>query len=677
MGHGRAGRLAAVVMIAVGGVGVGAVEERAGEESEDPPEAVFVDETSVTAAYRAEADTPVTHTDIPAEDLERKSFGQEPPLLLAETPSVTFSTDSGGIAGYSYFRLRGIDQTRVNMTLDGVPLNEPEDQGVYFSNFPNFLSSVRSIQVQRGVGTSSNGVASYAGSILFETPSLTGGPQAAVGMGLGSQGTERVYAEISTDLGAGASSFLRASHLSSEGFKHHSGNESESVFFSVGWPTGRHLLKLTGFAGHQENGLAWLGVPFNELEQDRRANGNTPEETDRFTQSLTMLQHSVGVSTSTTVASCVYFNSLDGDYDFDLDNFLGLGPGSELYNYDFRSRFLGGFANLTHAGRGFEVSGGVHVNRYQRRHRGSGRSAGPLYENTGYKDEASAFGKLGVTVGRWLLFGDVQVRTASFDYRGSVAIDRLRWSFVNPRLGMSGRLSDGLLVYYSVGRTGREPTRNDLFGGYDDLGVDNDGNPLLVDLPQEEVLDHELGLRITGRRWSMSSNLYWMQFANEIVLNGQFGPNGLPLHSNVADSFRSGLEFEARLEVGGGIALVHSSALSHNRIREAGVSFEPVLTPEVVVNQEVALERGRLTASLRGRYQSGSWVDFANAVELPSFAVMDVTVGVRYGQFRFDLHGLNLLDERATIFGSIRADGVPGYFVHPPRSVFAAVRWTS
>ena len=667
---------AALILTAATGWANGVDGEAKIDDTEGSNEA-FAGEVSVVAAYRADADSPVTHTNVPKEEIKRKAFGQEPSLLLADTPSVTFSSDSGGVTGYSYFRLRGIDQTRVNMTLDGVPLNEPEDQGVYFSNYPDFLSSVDSIQIQRGVGTSTNGTASFAGSLLFETPNLTGERRVDVGVGYGSQRTKRVYAEVSTGLGADASLRFRTSQLASAGFKHHSGNDSESLFIGSQWAKGRHLLKLSGFVGHQENQLAWLGVPAEDLKRDPRTNGNTPEETDRFTQALIMLRHSIALSASTAVTSCVYYNHLDGDYNFDLDNFLGLGPGSELYNYDFRSEFIGGFANFTHTGRGFELSGGLHVNRYQRRHKGSERSAGPLYENTGFKDEAAAFIKAGVSVGEWLLFGDLQLREASFAYQGSVAMDSLAWSFLNPRIGVSRYLGDTVLVYYSAGATGREPTRNDLFGGYDDLGLDDDGNPLLLNIPPEYVVDHELGIRASGSLWSLAANLYWMDFDDEITLNGQFGPNGLPLHSNVADSFRRGIEIEGRLVVGGGVTLINNSSVSRNLIREEGVAFEPVLTPRVLVNQEVLLERDRFSVSLLGRYQGKSWVDFANSVGLPSYLAVDATIGVTRGHFRVHLRGLNLLDNRALVSGAIRADNVPVFFVHPSRGIFLTVRWIS
>jgi iron complex outermembrane receptor protein len=670
----------AIVMIAFAAAPLWADERDDGvlepEEQGSEVQGVFAGEASITAPYRAQFETPVTHTDLSEEAIERRNFGQEPSILLSEAPAMTFATDSGGIAGYSYFRLRGIDQTRVNMTLDGVPLNEPEDQGVYFSNYPDFLNSVAAIQIQRGVGTSSNGVASYAGSLLFETKRPGKTRAAEIGIGAGSHGTRRIYAEVSTPMGNSSGLYVRGSSLSSDGFKHHSGNDSDSLFFATDWAAGKHQIKVTGFAGHQENQLAWLGVPAEELRRDRRANGNTEEETDRFTQALLTVQHSVALSDSTTIASSIYFNHLNGDYDFDLDNFLGLGPGEDLYNYDFRSRFFGGFVNLSHVGPAIEFSAGVHANTYERRHRGSERSLGVLYENTGFKDEISAFAKAGVPVGDWLLFGDLQVRETSFTYDGTVEIDRLKWSFFNPRAGVSWRMDERLIAYFSVGGTSREPTRNDLFGGFDDLGVDDNGEPLLLDIPPESVVDYELGLRAVGALWDARVNVYWMVFEDEITLSGQFGPNGLPLHSNVASSFRRGLELEARADIGRGFTVIHSSSFSQNQITEAAERFEPVLSPEVVINQEVAFERDGFNASLIARYQGRSWIDFANTEEIGGSWTIDSRLGVGLGRFRIDLHGVNLLDEEAEASGAIRADGVPVFFVHPPRSVFATVRWT-
>jgi iron complex outermembrane recepter protein len=636
----------------------------------------FADGIEVSASFRAATDGPVSYAELGRTELAANSFGQEPSFLFAErTPGVTFTSDSGGYLGYAYLRLRGIDQTRINMTLDGVPLNEPEDQGVYFSNHPDFLEFVESVQIQRGVGISANGVASYAGSVLFESPAPGARHRSSLSLAMGSFGTRRLSGEIGTRTRTGLGLFLRASHLTSDGYKYHSGNTSSSAFWSLGWTTGRSGLRFTGFFGQQRNQLAWLGVPLDAIERDPRTNGDTSEN-DRFRQSLMALRYSRAVSQRLVLGLCVYANFLAGHYDFDLANYLGLPPDGALYRYSFLSHFLGTFATADYETARIELHGGLHAYNYARRHLGSERALGELYRNTGFRDEVSGFGKLGLKTGRALFFSDVQARSTGFSYEGAVAMAPMSWSFVNPRVGVSYRLSDRLTGYLSVGRTGREPTRNDLFAGADDLALDAAGAPLPRAIPPERVVDFELGVRAAGRHWHVNANGFLMRFKDEIVLNGQFGPNGLALHSNVAASRRQGIELDAGCALPLGFTLANRSAFGQNRIREAAVGIEPVLSPAVIVNQELRVGRRRLFIGLTGRYQSGSWIDFANTTRLPAYFVLGGVVSGRSGPWALSLRVQNLTDRRYFTNGALSASGAPLYFVQASRNMIVDLRWS-
>jgi iron complex outermembrane receptor protein len=317
-----------------------------------------------------------------------------------------------------------MDQTRVNMTLNGVPLNEPEDQGAYFSNYPDFLNSIQSLQIQRGVGTSTNGVASYAGSIHFESASLFR-PKKELYAGYGAFNTHRVYGEYATGVKKNQGLYLRASSLHSDGYKEHSGHTSQLVFYSYGLFDKKHLIKLTGFVGNQRNELAWIGAPLDSLRKNPRYNANTRNEKDHFSQSLTMLQHTMTLGKDVTLNTSLYYNYLRGNYDFDLSNFLGLPSTDELLNYAFRSHFVGMFSHYSLEKSHWKLQTGVHLNTYQRQHTGSERRAGRLYQNTGFKDEQSAFVKSSYRLGEFLLFGDVQLRHAGFRYTGSAALSPL------------------------------------------------------------------------------------------------------------------------------------------------------------------------------------------------------------------------------------------------------------
>lgn len=291
---------------------------------------------AVVVTYQADKLTPMTFQNINSKELKLKSIGQEPSFLLSETPSITVYSDAGNTQGYAYFRMRGIDQTRINMTLDGMPLNEPEDQGAYFSNYPDILNSISKIQIQRGVGTSKNGVASYGGSIQLFSPNLYDSTKTTLGFSYGSFNSLRAFGEFNSGIKNKKALYVRASQIYSDGYKYHSSNNSQSIFISSGLFYDKTSWKINLLAGHQQNQLAWLGVSDSLIAIDRRTNANSKER-DRFTQCLVQLQNRWKLNTFTTIQSSLYYTFLKGNYDFNLNNFLGLPTTNELYNYAFQS----------------------------------------------------------------------------------------------------------------------------------------------------------------------------------------------------------------------------------------------------------------------------------------------------------------------------------------------------
>ncbi len=519
----------------------------------------------VIISYKAGNETPVTFQNITAKEIDQISFGKEPSFLLAKTPSITNYSDAGSSNGYSYIRLRGIDQTRINMTLDGMPLNEPEDQGVYFSNYPDLFNSVSKVQVQRGVGTSKNGAAGYAGNIQLFSPDLSDTTKTTIGIGYGSFNSFRIFAEHNSGIKNNKAIYARVSEVYSEGYKYNSSNHGQSAFVSGGLFYDKTTWKVNVFAGRQNNELAWIGVTDSMIAIDRRSNANT-NENDQFTQATIQLQNQWHISGHSQLQSSAYYTYLEGGYDFNLNNFLGYPSTAELYNYAFRSRLAGVFTNYTYTKKRFTITTGTHANVYTRRHTGSEKSLGTLYTNTGQKNETSLFVKANYNT-KWLnFFTDVQYRSTSFYYTGSVPISKLSWDFINPKAGISAPVDNNTVLYYSIGRTGREPTRNDIFGGNDDLLADGLGNPELFITHPEYVTDQELGLRYNSSKMCAGFNLYHMRFNNEIVLNGNFGPNGLALTNNVDRSTRTGAELYITYRLSPAFKLVNNSSYNYSRI---------------------------------------------------------------------------------------------------------------
>lgn len=615
--------------------------------------------------------SPFAFSSISKDEVEELSLGREPSFLLARTPGITNYSDAGSEQGYSYFRIRGMDQTRVNFTVDGVPLNEPEDQGAYFSNYPDLLRSMGIVQITRGVGISRNGMASYAGSVDLRTATVDS-IWTGVGLGYGSWNSFRSHVEHHHELKGGGKLQVRLSELSSDGYKERSGNHSQSATLGMDMPVGKHHIRFRSILGHQQNEMAWLGVSDSLLRLNPRHNANAQED-DEFTQGLSYVQWTAPAGGEDVIQATVYHTFLDGNYDFDFNNFLGMPSSEELYNYAFQSDFTGGFVNYKHRGESMDLTLGTHVNSYSRQHLGSELALGELYVNTGFKQEQSAFAKVERELGSLQATLDIQYRHVGFSYEGAVDLTPLDWNFINPRFGLA-RVGDGSTWYYSVGMTGREPTRNDMFGGYDDLLPDGSGNALIFSTEAESVVDHELGWRIERERGTVGANLYFMDFQNEIVLNGNFGPNGLALTDNVDRSFRTGLEIEAAADLGQGFVMTTATALSASRIEEEGVVFQPILSPSLISFNEVSYREGRWSLALNARIQSASFLDFANTVMLDGYAVLGARAGYTRDNARIGLRMENLTNARYYNHGYVDFDGSAKYFIQNPLGGFLSIQ---
>jgi iron complex outermembrane receptor protein len=629
----------------------------------------------IVITYQAGSKTPVTYQDLNMKVLDEKNTGQEPSFLLSETPSVTVYSDAGNMQGYSYYRLRGMDQTRVNTTLDGMPLNEPEDQGAYFSNYPDILNSVSRLQVQRGVGTSKNGAASYAGSVQLFSPEAGNTATTNLGIGYGSYNSFRIFGEHQTAVKKGKSLYVRASQVYTDGYKHHASNNSQSLFISGGLYHDKSTWKFNVVAGHQRNGMAWLAVADSLIAKDRRSNANTKEEKDRFFQGLVQLQNVWQPTSHVTVSSSLYYTYLKGNYDFDVNNYLGFPGDGNLFNYGFRSHFGGFFSNYTLTYDRFKWTTGIHGNLYTRQHTGTDNWLGELYKNNGYKNEVSAFSKIEYSLRRFTLYADLQYRYTTFDYKGSVPFGKMDWHFLNPKAGVSFAVNDYANIYYSAGRTGREPTRNDIFGGNDDLTADSTGKAMIYNQDAESVIDHELGIRFQQRNFVLQLNGYYMDFDNEIVLNGQVGPNGLLLTNKVKSSYRAGVELYASYQMNA-FRFTNNSSFNHSRIKEQAATFSPILTPALIINQEVAYQHKQLGVALSGRYQHHAYIDFANEASVKGYVLLNARAQYTLAGCTLSVFVNNITGAKYYNDGYVEADGTRKYFVQAPRNVYVAFKYS-
>ena len=297
----------------------------------------------IISAVRANESDPVTQKTVNKQEIENKFIGEDGAFLLEKlTPSIISYSESGtGVGNYGQMRLRGIDQTRINITLNGAPLNDMIDQGVFFSNFIDFGNSIESVQVQRGVGTSTNGTSSYAGAISFESVDIGDSiPYARVQLMGGSYNTRRGSAELfSGRLHHGFSLYSRFSSFQSDGYKYHTSTDSWSFFISGAYEGKKDRLMLTGFTGRSRNGLGYLPVAINDIKADPRTNYVNENDIDNFGQSFFQLQHSHLFRIGSLVSS-VYYGGAGGDYPagyFETDSIYGSNsPG----NYKLSNRLV-------------------------------------------------------------------------------------------------------------------------------------------------------------------------------------------------------------------------------------------------------------------------------------------------------------------------------------------------
>lgn len=641
-------------------------------------------ERVIVNAIRGSGSAPVSATTVTRSTVRRRNFGQDVPLLLqGAAPSLTAYAESGTNWGYSYLRLRGIDQSRINITMDGVPLNDAEDQVLYFADFPDLSASIQSVQVQRGVGTSSAGTASFAGSVNFETTALATRERGGEAqLQYGSFNARRAMLSYST--GLSPSKFAASARFSAQqtnGYRYHSGVYGYSGFLTAGYFGDRDILKLTATAGLMRDTLSYLAEPIADLRKDRRQNSLAPNELDSFGEQLVSLAYTRLLSTNTSLSATGYRLSAAGNYNVAYDG--------SLYNYglDFATY---GLTSALHREQGIlKIDAGVNASTYARDHQMSlfPQVKTLLYDNTGHKDEVSAFAKAAVTSGRATWFGDLQVRRPHFKYEPSASAGiterDISWTFVNPKAGVTLRGNGGMSYYASYGVTTREPTRSDMFAGADDMDASNVAS--IGDLSRvkpERVYNGEVGATYTGADVRFSANVYSMEFRNEIAKIGALSLTGSALRRNVGQTYRRGVEFDGQWHANNKLTLGGNATFSMNRIKAYTDSsgdtpatynnVQPLLTPSVLTSQrgEFAITRN-VSVSLEGRYQSKAYLTNTGneALILPDYYVLDGSVRFMFAGQALVVRGANLGDTKKFSAGYDNGDG-PAYFILPPRSVF-------
>jgi iron complex outermembrane recepter protein len=633
--------------------------------SPTPPGAVRLSEVVVVQGIRAEERTPVSKTDIERNAIVLVNRGQEMPYLLSATPGVNFQSDSGIAAGYSYFNVRGIGQTRLNITLDGVPLQDPEDQALYFSNFGDFASVVDSIQVQRGVGTSSVGGASYGGSVNFASVGPADKPRLEAEGGFGSWGSARGTLAASGPVGSGFGLYGRYSAQTSDGFRDHSGVDQRTAWFGATHAGARSFFKLFGFSGREKSELAFLATDQATLESDLRHNDLTPDEKDDFGQDFVQAQYTWLAGSATTLSAQAYYNGASGWFR------IWDGARENLQQFGLDGHFLGLVLGATHHSGRLGLIWGAHANDFTRDHFMDVVGGARSYTNTGRKNEVSSFLKATWDQGRTRLWADAQIRHARFEYQGDEPLGSVSWTFFNPKLGVRFEATPGLGLYASIGRMSREPARSDMLNGEDNATLPYD----LEAVEPERVVDVEAGVELKRGKLALRADVYAMEFDNEIALSGELSEIGLPVRRNAGRSHRRGVELDLAYAASAKWRFGANAAFSHNRIEHWTQFYDvydadgvwtssativhddvpPLLTPQAILNGTVEWKpTAEISLLAAGRYVSEAQLDNTGNRDFrtPGYFNLDLQASlslrklVRHGEPRIRVQATNLLDDR-------------------------------
>lgn len=664
---------------------------------------IFVDDV------RVDDEAPVTQTTIRRADIEKDNIGQDPIYTLERySPSILTHSDSGTrFANYGYMRLRGMDQTRINMTLNGIPLNDMIDQGVFFSNFNDFGNSIQSAQVQRGVGTSTHGTASYAGSINFESRNIVmDDPSTDIRFSRGAFNSYRLSSEINTGSIDRFGFYTRFSKTGSDGYRYNSGTESASFFFSGGYFGSHDIFRVTAFTGQTKNELAYTPVPLDQIRRDPRSNNIEEHDRDDFSQQFLQLQYGRFFNDRISLTSSLYYGGAGGGFPvgFRDENgqFIQQVFGLENDHYGLQ-------ATLQYSDdERINVSGGIHTYRFDRinREHFEPESEDIFYSDRSQKDEFSTFMKASYRRGSLEVYGDLQFRYVALalnpdlsflEQQGvassSVDVPVREWTFLSPKVGIAWFFSDRTSVYASYGRSGREPTRHDILGATNI----NPANLEVVSNPEsvraEYVNDFEGGLRVHLPAFSAKLNGFYMQFTDEISPTGAFIPEGfIQLRENIAESYRAGIEAEwqwrpyRQFALNGNATRMTTNITSFSPGESGQVyrNVESILSPNWLVNSSVTyMPIDRLDLVLSGRYMSEAYLELTNREDLtlPSFFVANLELFTRIrDNMSASLKVHNLFDERYFTNGSpldTNFDGnfdSPGYIVQPPRHLFMEIQ---
>jgi iron complex outermembrane recepter protein len=617
-------------------------------------------EILVKSAWASDV-TPVTFKNFTKESLEKSDFGQDLPYLLQNTPSVVATSDAGTGIGYTSFRIRGSDPTRVNVTVNGIPYNDAESHAVYWVDMPDIFSSTENIQIQRGVGTSANGAGAFGASINLNTNTLQLKSSVKIKIGAGSFGTKRATFQASSGLRKGFSADVKVSKILSNGYIDRASSDLFSYDFGLSWLGKNKSARFNFIDGRERTYQSWYGLPIQLLDTLRTYNPAGTErspkpyenQVDSYRQTHYQFFYKQKIGQNTNFDIALYATKGKGFYEeYKAQKALAEYKISSVDTSDLVQRrwldnWLTGlvFGYRCHKNKvDFTLGGGA--NRYTGNHFGEVIWAAKLtnlanvttrwYEDASIKTDVNIYAKINYIINSKLTsYVDLQVRNVTYNFIGkdkkfNNISQRDALFFFNPKFGFAYILNEKNNIYTSFGIANREPNRDDYVQSSE------------ASRPKSEQLQNvELGWKHQTKNTFFSGNLFFMNYKNQLVLTGKINDIGAYNRVNVAKSFRAGIEFDAaykwkKWSAEGNLTLSENKILNfteyidvwddssqkENKIGKTDIAFSPKIIAAATFNYQI---NKNISCSLSNKYVGKQYIDNTKneIASLPAYSTKD------------------------------------------------------
>ncbi|WP_071594827.1 TonB-dependent receptor [Balneola vulgaris] len=643
----------------------------------------YIGEEIFVEATRVDDSTPVTYTNLTKADIEEKNLGQDVPYLLNMAPSTVVTSDAGAGIGYTGIRIRGVDPARINVTINGIPVNDAESHGTFWVDLPDIASSVQNIQVQRGVGTSTNGAGSFGGSINLQTSNNSLDPFAEINTGVGSFDTRKANILLGSGLMKNGWSFEgRLSKILSEGYIDRASADLYSFYLSGSKRGDRSLLKTDVFSGKERTYQAWYGVSEANIESGNRTFNEAGTEkagepyenqVDNYRQDYYQLHYSYRLQDNWNLNASLHYTKGQGYYeeykaDEDLADYgITVADAGDPSSSDLiRRRWLDNdfygtvFSSTYTHSEVWNLTVGGGLNRYDGGHFGEviwARYAGnsefeeEYYNNDAVKTDFNMYAKgqyyLSDAVNAYL---DLQVRTINYEFdgvdiqNGSVVNirDNDKLTFFNPKFGLNYMLDEGKRVFASFGVASKEPTRSE----YVESSQNSRPDP-------ETLYNVETGYRGDYDTFFVGAYGYAMIYDDQLILTGEVNDVGGYIRQNVPNSYRLGIELEGGVSLSPVLSWAANATISKNKIEafteyiddydnggQVATEFEDTdiaFSPNFIANSMFAYSSNGFDAELTTKYVSKQYLDNTQneARAIDAYLVNDIRLGYSFTNIEF------------------------------------------